>query len=341
MIFIRADANEKIGTGHVMRCLSIARAFIASGHNVLFITADHRGDRLINSAGFSSVCMDTEWTKMEQESIRDLLIKFQPNLLLVDSYFVSEEYFKSISQLTRIVYIDDINANVWDVDYLINYNIYGTVLDYTAYDQRKTKLLLGPIYTPLRPEFQNIPFHSIKHVTDVMISTGGADPEGISEKLISSICTEWKDIRFHFVIGALNPGLERIKRQAKPNMVLHINEKNISRLMQSCDIAISAAGMTLYELCATGTPTITYSLADNQLIAAEEFEKKSIMTYAGDCRRNENFLINLKEKLHELINDDSKRQLLSEKMQTLVDGRGAERLARSLSDFLMEETMDS
>lgn len=40
--------------------------------------------------------------------------------------------------------------------------------------------------------------------------------------------------------------------------------KKMSELMQQCDMAVSAAGSTLYELCACGMPTITYVLADNQ-----------------------------------------------------------------------------
>ena len=67
MIYIRADANEYIGTGHIMRCLSIARAFVRRGEKVTFITADHRGDGLIQQNGFSSICLDSDWTNMNGE----------------------------------------------------------------------------------------------------------------------------------------------------------------------------------------------------------------------------------------------------------------------------------
>ncbi len=329
MILIRADANEMIGTGHVMRCLSIARAFATSGQEVVFVTADHRGDKLISSAGFKSICMDSEWTKMEKEPINEIIDIFKPTLILVDSYYVTENYFRCLSYETRIVYIDDINAEKWNVDYLVDYNIFGTVLDYTAYDE-KTTLLLGMQYAPLRPEFQNMPPHIVKPVSDVMISAGGSDPEGITEKLMYGVCPWMTAIHFHFVVGALNPRIERIKNMVRDNISLHINEQNMSGLMQKCDVAISAAGTTLYELCAAGIPTITYILADNQIIVAKEFERQGVMISAGDCRGDDKFISRVECYLKALCNDVELRKNLSIKMQTLVDGNGAKRIVEAL-----------
>lgn len=330
MILIRADANEKIGTGHVMRCLSIAREFVVSGHKVLFVTADHKGDRLISTAGFNSICMDSTWSEMEQEPILDILFTYHPNLLIVDSYFVTEKYFEALSRITRVAYIDDLNTTTWDVDYLINYNIYGDVLDYSSYLSTRTILLLGPAYVPLRPEFQSISKHIIKPVSDVMISAGGSDPEGITERLMITLCPQWTDIRFHFIVGTLNPRIGNIKALVTNNIILHIDEKDMAGLMQICDIAISAAGTTLYELCAMGIPTIMYTLADNQIFAAKEFEGQGIMCNAGDCRNDEEFAERMGNIFGKLICDKSLRMDLSMKMQKLVDGRGAERIVKEL-----------
>lgn len=331
MILIRADANEHIGTGHVMRCLSIANAFVQAGHEVKFITADHRGDGLIQSRGFESICLNSEWTQMEGEEIDRVLRSYRPDLLLVDSYFVTEPYLSSLSNCVTLAYIDDLNDSVWNLDFLINYNIFGTVADYSRYKETRTRLLLGPTYAPLRNEFKNIPGHEIndaKNIKDIMVSAGGADPEGITEKLIESVCDDLSDIAFHFVVGVLNPRLEKIRALANEhrNVILHINEKNMSALMKFCDVAISAAGSTLYELCACGTPTITYTLADNQLTLADEFRKQGIMLSAGDCRGNACFIPGLAEHLHDLIADKEKRGQLSVRMQSLVDGCGAERI---------------
>ena len=329
MVFIRTDANEQIGTGHVMRCLSIARAFEEAGENVTFITADHRADEML--AGYASFCLDSDWTDMESELPRllEIIKQTKPVLLLIDSYRVTKQYFKSLREVVYTAYIDDLNTARWDVDYLINYNIYASVCDYLQYDQTRTKLLLSLQYVPLRAEFIGLPKHEIKeNMTDVLVSAGGADPERITEKLMVSVCPAFPELRFHFIIGALNARKEEIKKLSGKNVVLHINEHNLSKLMVKCDAAISAAGTTLYELCASGIPTIMFTLANNQINAALQFDKLGIMRYIGDCRNNELFSAQTVEELKKLCFDFRQKQ--SKKMQSLVDGLGAERIAKAL-----------
>lgn len=331
MIFIRADANEKIGTGHVMRCLSIARAFASVGKEVVFITADHKGDALIS--GYLSICLDSIWNEMDSEieKLEELIKAKEPELILIDSYFVTEKYFNSVSVLTQVAYMDDLNVQSWNVDFLINYNIFASILDYTHYDGKGTTLLLNPQFAPLREEFKKCQKHKIKDVSDVLVSAGGADPEHITEKIMSGICPEIPNVQFHFVVGALNPRLDKIMNliEAHDNAVLHINEKHMSVLMKNYDIAISAAGTTLYELCATGIPTITYTLADNQLVADEQFAKQGIMLSAGDCR-DDDFIERIGRLLKKLSINRRQREDLSRRMQGLVDGLGADRIVDRL-----------
>ena len=336
MILIRADANETIGTGHVMRCLSIAKAFAEKGEEVLFVTADHRADGLIY--GFRTECLDTLWTDMDAEidEMINVVRKNNPDLLLVDSYYVTEKYFNALSGLTKTVYIDDLNKSQWNVDCLINYNVFGTVFDYSWYERAGKKLLLGPCYAPLRIEFSGIKKHFTKNeITDVFVSAGGADPEGITERIIESICPNWPDVQFHFVVGQLNPRIQSIKQKKSGNIMLHINEQHMAELMQKCDIAISAAGSTLYELCACGIPTITYTLADNQLMAAEVFQNLGVMLNAGDCRGDDHFMDKLTTCFKCIANELKIREDMSSNMQNLVDGLGARRIVNELQS--MEE----
>ena len=320
MILIRADANEHIGTGHVMRCLSIAHAFAKRGGKVAFVTADHSGDTLIAQHG------------LESENLDRAVAEYKPDLLLLDSYYVTERYVNSLKDIVKIAYIDDLNKQCWNVDFLINYNIFADVFDYSEYKNTATKLLLNPQYAPLRDEFRDCSKHEIKMVSDILVSAGGADPESIIEKLIQDVCPIYPGLAFHFILGALNPRLKEIKTLAEErnNAVLHINEKHMSDLMKYCDIAISAAGTTLYELCATGIPTITYILADNQLVAAEQFDSQQIMLSAGDCRGDGGFTERVELLLKQLIGDKRLRTELSIRMQKLVDGNGSDRLVDAL-----------
>lgn len=332
MIIIRADANEIIGTGHVMRCLSVADAFLSIGEKVLFITADHSSDRLIEGRGYESVCLESNWAQMDDEidTLKVLIASKKADLMLTDSYYVTPDYFRNLTDHVKQAYFDDMNTDKWDVDYLINYNVFAESMDYSYYSGKNTHLLLGPVFAPLRKEFIEIPPHvTYDRITDVMVSAGGADPEMITERIMEKVCPEWPDVKFHFVVGALNPRINNIRKNAGGNVVLHVNEQRMSELMKKCDIAISAAGSTLYELCSCGVPTITYTLADNQLIAAEHFDKQGIMLNAGDCRSDDSFVDSVLCCL-DILTDKEKRREYSYKMQSLVDGNGAERLARRL-----------
>jgi len=248
---------------------------------------------------------------------------------------VTDNYFEKLSHHAKTVYFDDMNSQKWEVDYLINYNVFADTLDYSWYEGTGARLLLGPRYAPLRNEFTNMPPRKTRGVvSDIMVSAGGADPEGITELIMDCVCTNHEDITFHFIIGALNPRIETIRKKEQNNIVLHINEQNMSELMKKCDIAISAAGTTLYELCASGIPTITYTLADNQIVAAEEFGKRGIMLNVGDCRNNIGFMTSLQRCLDDLILDRKRRDRMSKKMTDLVDGNGAMNIVK----VLLEDT---
>lgn len=315
-----------------MRCLSIARAFVKIEREVLFVTADHRGDYLIHQAGFKTTCLESNCLELNEEDIEELINFMKPELVLVDSYYVTNAYFRRISALVPVAYLDDLNAETWNVDFLINYNIFAGVTDYFRYRGSQTKLILGPNYAPLRPEFQGLPNHIIKeNVTDILVSAGGSDPEGITEKLIQYICPAFPNIRFHFVVGVLNPRTGEIKNMERGNIVLHIQEQHMAKLMMTCDMAISAAGSTLYELCACGTPTITYTLANNQLLVAEQFEKQGMMLNTGDCRSKAHFIDIIVRNMEKLAGDVDLRRSMSLRMRTVVDGKGADRIVK---DFL-------
>ena len=98
------------------------------------------------------------------------------------------------------------------------------------------------------------------------------------------------DIRFHFLIGAMNQDKKEIEKLAEgmSNAVLHYNVSDMKSLICSCDIAVSAAGSTLYEICACGVPLITYVLADNQYEGAKAFEEKGLALNCGDIRNMDN-----------------------------------------------------
>lgn len=346
MILFRADGNANVGLGHVMRNLSIADAFHKLGEANCFAVADESMQELIACRGYEVKVLGTKYDQMDTEIdlLEDLVKTLRPKALLVDSYFVTDTYLHSLHEICKeanalLVYVDDVLAFPYECDVLINYNIYATPEEYRRLykDLSLPELLLGTMYAPLRTEFQGLKNRKLRmDAKDILISTGGADFEHFGLELLRAILRHdnWNNYRFHFVIGAMNEDkveIERIASNAE-HICLHKNVSNMSELMQACDVAVSAAGSTLYELCVTQTPSVTYILADNQIPGAEGFTQKGVLSNAGDVRvlGLEQLANNVLNEAVDLLNDFEKRSAISEKMKSVVDGNGAERIASEI-----------
>lgn len=339
LICFRANAGPSIGSGHIMRCLSLAAAFQERGYECVFLCSGSELESKIKAArcNFFKVPGGEEVLDPELPTLVPLLQELRPDLLIVDSYQVTSAYLSALRQLCPVAYLDDLAAFAYPCDVLINYNLYA--LDWAKkyaelYTGYAPQLILGPSYAPLREEFRGLSPRSIRPtMQDVLVSTGGADPEGIAVRLLEALPAykQWQHTRFHFMVGALHPDLPRLQAlaAAQPNVQLHINVQKVSDLMVSCDAAIAAAGSTLYELCACGTPTVTYTLADNQLPGAAAFAAHGLMCNAGDCRRNGSFIPHLLDELSAL-SPASQRTAISTAMRKVVDGEGAVRMASLL-----------
>lgn len=340
MFYIRADANKEIATGHVMRCMSIADEMKERGCDVCFITADHNADELIHSRGFANKCLDSEWNNLENELETGKIVSILNNTdnlegIIVDTYYVTEKYLEILHKICKTIYIDDLYAlNKYSVDILINYNIYGTDLDYVSRCLQTTQILLGPKYVPLRKEFQNIKPIFRENVKNIFISTGGADKFNIAGKLLEAVVErsyleEYKlfnDVSYHVISGKLNanlPKLLKISNKHK-NIIIHKNVSNMAEIMTKCDIAVSACGSTMYELCTCGLPIITYSFADNQLRGIDKFSKMNMAINCGDIRKKEVSIIDeIIEQLQRLIYNNVYRKKYIFSVRKLVDGKGA------------------
>jgi len=137
----------------------------------------------------------------------------------------------------------------------------------------------------------------------------------------------------------LNKDLPQIEALAKQceNVVLHRNVTKMSELMRACDLAVSASGSTLYELCACGVPTVTYVLADNQVRAAKAFAEQGIMISIGDIREKPDFVKEIMLSINELRKNSLLRQTLREKMRSVTDGKGANYTITEIKNILKGE----
>ncbi len=127
MILIRADANEKVGTGHMMRCLAIARAVRQRGQQVCFITADDRGTPLLKDKGQDYRVLHSDFRNMEAElpELVRIVAEYKPDFLLADSYHITSRYLREIRQTVPVGILDDMVRTDLSADLLINYNIFA------------------------------------------------------------------------------------------------------------------------------------------------------------------------------------------------------------------------
>ncbi|MCM1161401.1 MAG: UDP-2,4-diacetamido-2,4,6-trideoxy-beta-L-altropyranose hydrolase [Roseburia sp.] len=332
---IRVDSNGIIGTGHLMRCLAIAGE-LKKSCQVVFLLADEMGTELLENEGFSYRCLESQWNQMEEEidKICPLIKEEGAEVLLIDSYQVTRHYLKCVKELVKTVYIDDLHEFPYPCNILINYAVYAEDYDYEkTYQGTDTKLLIGCGFAPLRQEFSALPEKIVNQQTkNVLVLTGGTDSSHFALQFVQQIVgkEEYKGMTFHIICGKYNQDIEQLRQleKEKSHVQVYCNLFELGKFMRNADIAISAGGTTLYELAACGTPTIGYSLADNQLENLKSFADKGCLLSVGDIRQGfpkEELL----KRLGELA-DSKKRQELSHRMKQLVDGNGCRRLAEEI-----------
>ncbi|WP_310604078.1 UDP-2,4-diacetamido-2,4,6-trideoxy-beta-L-altropyranose hydrolase [Anaerosporobacter sp.] len=343
MLYIRTDANQTIATGHVMRCMSIAKEVTKLGKEVTFITADLQAKELIEANGFSIVFLNSQWDNLESELevLIELIKDRDIGRILIDSYFVTENYLLQLRKHTKVYYLDDLATFPYPVDVLINYNNYASKLNYsTEGNCKETEYILGCKYAPLREEFRGVVVTPREKVERVLLTTGGSDSCHVASKFLRYLEQEYligkentygiDEMEFHVIVGKFNADQNILNELASkyPQIILHYNVTNMAEIMQSCDIAITAGGSTMYELCACGVPMITYAFADNQLAGVEGFEELGVGSYCGDIRDGEVELWRrIVGAIGKYCSDGSYRIRIAERMQEVADGNGARRLA--------------
>lgn len=319
-ILILANAGENIGIGHLMRCKTVAAALEEKGARCFFSAPD-------------------------EGNVTDKAKK--ADAVLLDSYDVTEEFMETLKQCAPLIYMDDLLAFPYPADLVINYNLYAKREEYEALykDINCPRLLLGAEYAPLRRDFRTMPEKAFANgIREVLLSTGGSDVTGIMPKLLEQLAKTdaFPALNFHALIGTYSRTKEEAKELAKnlPSVQLHFQEEtDLPELMKKTDLAISAAGTTLHELASAGVPVICFVTADNQIENAKAFAETGLMFFAGDSREEEMFLQNVKHLLKESTAlSQTKLQEISRGLQTLEDGRGAERIAGGILSLVEEKT---
>lgn len=341
MILIRADANEKTGAGHMMRCIAIAEALKQCGQQVCFLTADQNGARLLEGKNQTCEILHSDYTRMEEElfCLDGIIARKKPDFFLVDSYFATPGYLEKIREYVPVGILDDKILVGYPADVLINYNIFAEKSLYEASGESQTEYLLGLKYVPLREEFAGVDYRVREKAKRVLITTGGSDRYNLAVKLLKRVLekTDTMNLTYVVISGAYNTHFDELESLAggHENVCVYSNVDNMSRLMRECDIAVSAGGSTMYELSAVGVPVISFSFVDNQERIVRGFVERGLACFGGNYLIQEEVMLDeMAFQIGRLAADFKLRENYSQRLRGVVDGQGAMRIAEELCDFL-------
>lgn len=314
IIAFRTDASLQIGTGHVMRCLTLADALQAAGAQCHFICREHPGNliALIGQRGFAVSVLPAA---TEALSTDELAVETQPEYagwlgadwatdaaqtkagvgetavdwLIVDHYAIDTLWEQKLRPMCRrLMVIDDLADRQHDCDLLLDQNLYRSME--TRYDNlvpESCQKLLGPKYALLRPEFaaaRNNLRQRDGQIARLLIFYGGADLTNETEKALHALSafTE-RHIDVDVVVGCANLHKEQIQEICSAHEGFHYHSMidNMAELMSAADLAIGAGGATTWERCSVGLPTLITVLAENQRELAENGARQGLFFYMG------------------------------------------------------------
>ncbi|MCR4934028.1 MAG: UDP-2,4-diacetamido-2,4,6-trideoxy-beta-L-altropyranose hydrolase [Lachnospiraceae bacterium] len=338
MIYFRADMNETIATGHIMRCLSIADAVREAGEESCFIVADENACSLLKERGYEFRVLHSDWRNLDKEidKMAELITKEGIEVLLVDSYMAGHNYLDSLNKLCNVVYIDDLYKEAYPVSAVINYDACEEKEVYlNRYSHLNTGVYYGYEYVPLRKEYSGLKHAQFNNPREqnILILSGGSDPEHFIKTILRKIdISEYKKV--FAVCGRYSEDyVELLKTYMDSERVEVLqNISNLWEYMIKADVCISAAGNTAYELMAAGTPTILYTMSKEQEPAAKTLSKNARIYYAGSLKEA-GVYEKIKTGLKDLMKEKTVLQQESERLRAIIDGNGSNRIARLLMDF--------
>jgi UDP-2,4-diacetamido-2,4,6-trideoxy-beta-L-altropyranose hydrolase len=355
-VAFRTDATKKIGTGHFMRCLTLADALAQRGVQILFICRDlplHL-QNMLEKKGMELALIGyhadptpiddlphSHWLGTSQASDAEATLQTLSDhiwdWLIVDHYALDARWEKAmrLSSIRKIMVIDDLADRIHDCDILLDQNFYSDMRSrYTGIVPDHCQLFLGPRYALLREEFLKLR-EQIKPrkgpVKRILVFFGGVDADNYTGQAIDALATmEEKDLQVDVVIGTLHPYLTEIELKcAKYGFICHVQTDRMAELMAEADLSIGAGGSASWERCCLGLPTLIISIADNQIDIAEALDLNNCGVYFGQTK-----MVNtkkIKQKFMAFLRDREKLEILSRRSLSLVDGKGINRIYRKLN----------
>jgi len=347
-----------MGTGHVMRCLTLAIALRGLGVQARFISRNHPGSslQLIRDLGFELDILPpasllysptpsinySEWLgapiATDCQQTLEILRNFENvGWLVVDHYGIDATWEEKLAPyVKKILVIDDLANRKHQCDLLLDQTFKRSASDYKGLVPSYAEILCGTNYALLRSQFAEIRKYSLdarkgRPPKKLLISMGGTDPNNVTAMILEALAVPLPfDFHAIVVMGATAPHFSAIERLSKTlpfETELLQGVSNMPELMMNSDIAIGAAGSTAWERCCLGLPSIMVVLAENQTTIARALAEQGAATVIESPSSIQR---QLSSKVTELFMDEKRRKKMIEMGSRITDGLGATRVAQKL-----------
>lgn len=302
----RVDASIEIGTGHVMRCLTLAEKLASEGHQCHFIcrhATEHLSGLIVNKGfslhllagrvnkpGYNPQVTDisySDWLSVtwqeDAEQTAKILSSLKPDWLIIDHYALDSKWQRQVHLLVdRIMVIDDLANRSHECALLLDQNLGRVLADYEDLSPPECTKLIGPAFALLRPEFAAFRQRSLRRrrggeLKRILISLGGADQVNATSQVLKALATSplFDITELDIVMGASAPYLQEVREIAAGlpfNATVSTAVANMAERMCQADLSIGAAGGTSWERCCLGLPVVLVTLAENQLPGARALQ---------------------------------------------------------------------
>jgi UDP-2,4-diacetamido-2,4,6-trideoxy-beta-L-altropyranose hydrolase len=326
-ISIVTEGFHSTGFGHIGRCQAIYQAFDdRSLTPTFYINGDDSCNDFLKDTKFELI----NWLD-NPELLFDKIKGSE--IIIVDSYKAPKEFYEKISSMTPFpVFIDDNKRLDYPAGIIINGAIYAEKMNYEP--QKGYTYLLGPKYIPLRKDFWQTREKVVSpEVQNVLITFGGQDPENMTPRMLRMFVRNFPELKKYVVVGGGFNNAEQINEIKDENTIIITSPTagEMFNVMLESDVAISAAGQTIYELAHVGVPTIAVSVAENQNnnMAGWLSEEFLLAEYTSQTINLENLL----QVTFAVYQRREQRIKLTNLGRKKVDGLGAKRIAQTLIDM--------
>lgn len=357
----RVDASNHMGSGHFVRCLTLANALRQRGADVRFICRAHVGNMIATLARSAIPVVvlpapptkkkHTEdyalWLGVTQETDAAETVAAlngeRPDWLIVDHYGLDAGWEGALRpHVGHVLAIDDLANRPHDCDVLLDQNYSrDAATRYENWLPSHCQRLLGPRYALLRPEYAE--FRKIRasregKVQRVLVFFGGTDVANATGTALEALMApEFRELHVDVVVGASNPHRGVIERQVsqRPFTALHEPRPHLADLMALADLALGAGGATTWERLCLGLPSLVVSIAENQVPACGSLGSSGYIEYLGPISGIGSEQIRL--GLLAMMNNPPLLEGMVTKGKILVDGLGALRVAEKIDPTPAEQ----